>query len=187
MRSLFFDKYLTLHVSEYITTGLHEIGTHVVRPFFLPPRVKLLDTLQGTYLLYCTFYGQYFRSIHASRSSLRYLSFPSFPPSFLTSPFPLLFYSSPFLSSPPPHPPFLLFSATPTNHLLQQTHPTLLTGDPQQRFVILGFGNDTRVMMRDFRVDEPEIEEFIEHWRRLIASEYSEILWLLSLLLSLER
>ena len=25
--------------------------------------------------------------------------------------------------------------------------------------------------MRDFRVDEPEIEEFIEHWRRLIASK----------------
>ena len=35
----------------------------------------------------------------------------------------------------------------------------------------MGFGNDTRVMMRDFRVDEPEIEEFIEHWRRLIASK----------------
>ena len=47
-----------------------------------------------------------------------------------------------------------------------------ISGDPQQRFVILGFGNDTRVMMRDFRVDEPEIEEFIEHWRRLIASTY---------------
>ena len=30
-------------------SGLHEIGTHVVRPFFLPPRVKLLDTLQGKY------------------------------------------------------------------------------------------------------------------------------------------
>ena len=29
------------------SSGLHEIGTHVVRPFFLPPRVKLLDTLQG--------------------------------------------------------------------------------------------------------------------------------------------
>ena len=28
--------------------------------------------------------------------------------------------------------------------------------------------------MRDFRVDEPEIEEFIEHWRRLIASKTRE-------------
>mmetsp|Transcript_1065 Transcript_1065/g.1187 ORF Transcript_1065/g.1187 Transcript_1065/m.1187 type:complete len:888 (-) Transcript_1065:21-2684(-) len=71
------------------SVGLHEIGTHVVRPFFLPPRVKLLETLQA---------------------------------------------------------------------------------DLKQRFLIIGFGNDTRVMMRDFRGDEPEIGEAVEHWRLLIAS-----------------
>ena len=53
--SFLLSEFLTLHIP-YITTGLHEIGTHVVRPFFLPPRVKLLDTLQGPYcaVLYCT-------------------------------------------------------------------------------------------------------------------------------------
>ena len=70
------------------TVGLHEIGAHVERPFFLPARVKLLDTLQQ---------------------------------------------------------------------------------DPLQRFLVTGTGNDTRVMIRTFRGDEPEIEEFVEHWRLLIA------------------
>ena len=70
------------------TVGLHEIGAHVERPFFLPARVKLLDTLQQ---------------------------------------------------------------------------------DPLQRFLVTGTGNDTRVMVRTFRGDEPEIEEYVEHWRLLIA------------------
>jgi hypothetical protein len=38
------------------------------------------------------------------------------------------------------------------------------------RFLIIGFGNDTRVMMRDFRGDEPEIEESVEQWRLLIGT-----------------
>jgi hypothetical protein len=47
------SRYLSLFLSfslplSHSISGLHEIGTHVVRPFFLPPRVKLLDTLQGT-------------------------------------------------------------------------------------------------------------------------------------------
>jgi hypothetical protein len=71
------------------SVALQEIGTHIVRPFFLPARVSLLDALEG---------------------------------------------------------------------------------DPFQRFVIIGFGNDAHVMIRNFRGDEPEIEEFVEHWRLLIAS-----------------
>ena len=71
------------------SVALQDIGTHIVRPFFLPARVSLLDALEG---------------------------------------------------------------------------------DPFQRFVIIGFGNDAHVMIRNFRGDEPEIEEFVEHWRLLIAS-----------------
>jgi hypothetical protein len=71
------------------SVGLHEIGAHVSRPFFLPSRVKLLETLQS---------------------------------------------------------------------------------DPLQRFVISGNGNETRVMVRNFRGDEPEIEEFVEEWRLLIVN-----------------
>jgi hypothetical protein len=122
-------------IFDYI--GLHEIGTHVVRPFFLPPRVKLLDTLQGT-----------------DDASIVMLSITTIWPS--------------------PHGNYTVPLTTPSHHLFSWHFHLFycrLSGDPQQRFVILGFGNDTRVMMRDFRVDEPEIEEFIEHWRRLIASE----------------
>ena len=50
-------------------------------------------------------------------------------------------------------------------------HHSRVVAESQYHEPLLGFGNDTRVMMRDFRVDEPEIEEFIEHWRRLIASK----------------
>ena len=71
------------------SVALQDIGTHVVRPFYLQPHVKLLDALEA---------------------------------------------------------------------------------DPFQRFVILGFGIDAHVMIRSFRGDEPEIEEFVEHWRLLIAS-----------------
>lgn len=71
------------------SVALQDIGTHVVRPFYLQPHVKLLDALEA---------------------------------------------------------------------------------DPFQRFVILGFGVDAHVMIRSFRGDEPEIEEFVEHWRLLIAS-----------------
>ena len=69
------------------TVGLHEIGAHVERPFFLPARVKLLETLQL---------------------------------------------------------------------------------DPLQRFIVTGVGNDTRIMIRTFRGDEPEIGEYVEHWRLVI-------------------
>jgi hypothetical protein len=33
----------------------------------------------------------------------------------------------------------------------------------------IGFGIDTQITIRNFRGDEPEIEEFVEHWRLLIA------------------
>jgi hypothetical protein len=33
----------------------------------------------------------------------------------------------------------------------------------------LGCGIDTHITIRNFRGDEPEIEEFVEHWRLLIA------------------
>ena len=69
------------------TVGLHEIGAHVERPFFLPGRIKLLETLQL---------------------------------------------------------------------------------DPLQRFIVTGVGNDTRIMIRTFRGDEPEIGEYVEHWRLVI-------------------
>jgi hypothetical protein len=32
-----------------------------------------------------------------------------------------------------------------------------------------GCGIDTHITIRNFRGDEPEIEEFVEHWRLLIA------------------
>jgi hypothetical protein len=45
----------------------------------------------------------------------------------------------------------------------------VLAQDPFQRFVILGSGIDTHVTIRNFRGDEPEILEYVEHWRLLIA------------------
>mmetsp|Transcript_32125 Transcript_32125/g.30618 ORF Transcript_32125/g.30618 Transcript_32125/m.30618 type:complete len:787 (-) Transcript_32125:234-2594(-) len=45
----------------------------------------------------------------------------------------------------------------------------VLAADPFHRFVIIGFGIDTQITIRNFRGDEPEIEEFVEHWRLLIA------------------
>lgn len=45
----------------------------------------------------------------------------------------------------------------------------VLSTDPFQRFVIIGSGVNTHVTIRNFRGDEPEIMEFVEHWRVLIA------------------
>ena len=170
----------------------------MVRPFFLPPRVKLLDTLQGeeptdggsereTIVDTDTrtaiarerrrrrgkrrkeLLGTMLRTLQIRQNIP--LSFPPPRPPGLPSSSCALFIagelfqchlSIPLLLSSP-HPPF------PSLYLISLL--LAVPGDPQQRFVILGFGNDTRVMMRDFRVDEPEIEEFIEHWRRLIASK----------------
>ena len=46
----------------------------------------------------------------------------------------------------------------------------VLAADPFQRFVIMGFGADARVTIRTFRGDEPEIEKYVEHWRKLIIN-----------------
>lgn len=46
----------------------------------------------------------------------------------------------------------------------------VLEADPFQRFVVVGFENDAQVIIRNFRGDEPEIEEFVENWRLHIAS-----------------
>lgn len=45
----------------------------------------------------------------------------------------------------------------------------VLAVDPFQRFVIMGFGADARVTIRTFRGDEPEIEKYVEQWRKLIT------------------
>jgi hypothetical protein len=45
----------------------------------------------------------------------------------------------------------------------------VLSTDPFQRFVVIGSGVNTHVTIRNFRGDEPEIMEFVEHWRVLIA------------------
>ena len=83
------SSFLTKQQWSVPSVALLDIGAHVVRPFFLPPSVKLIDALEA---------------------------------------------------------------------------------DPFQRFVILRFGSDAHVMIRNFRGDEPEIEEFVEHWRLLISS-----------------
>lgn len=46
----------------------------------------------------------------------------------------------------------------------------VLAADPFQRFVIMGFGVEARVTIRTFRGDEPEIEKYVEHWRKLIIN-----------------
>eukprot|EP00596_Hydrurales_sp_CCMP1899_P009800 CAMPEP_0119035564 /NCGR_PEP_ID=MMETSP1177-20130426/2648_1 /TAXON_ID=2985 /ORGANISM="Ochromonas sp, Strain CCMP1899" /LENGTH=1104 /DNA_ID=CAMNT_0006994003 /DNA_START=168 /DNA_END=3482 /DNA_ORIENTATION=- len=46
----------------------------------------------------------------------------------------------------------------------------VLEADPFQRFVMLGVGPESHVMIRNFRGDEQEIEEFVERWRLLVAS-----------------
>ena len=46
----------------------------------------------------------------------------------------------------------------------------VLAADPFQRFVIMGFGTEARVTIRTFRGDEPEIEKYVEHWRKLIIT-----------------
>jgi hypothetical protein len=46
----------------------------------------------------------------------------------------------------------------------------ILAADPFKRFVIMGFGAEARVTIRTFRGDEPEIEKYVEHWRKLITN-----------------
>ena len=46
----------------------------------------------------------------------------------------------------------------------------VLSADPFQRFVIIGFGAEARVTVRTFRGDEPEIEKYVDQWRSLIEA-----------------
>ena len=53
-----------------------------------------------------------------------------------------------------------------------QSHQFLINFCPPlfHRFVIMGFGSESRVTIRTFRGDEPEIEKFVENWRTLIET-----------------